>query len=57
MSRTIFFTLMCVLVVGLAAALCQAGVGPSDSTASFWAIVAIADAMGLVGFLWGRDEC
>ncbi len=57
MSRAIFFTLMCILVIGLAAALCQAGVGPRDSTASFWAIVASAEAMGLVGFLWGRDEC
>lgn len=55
MSNSIFFTLMCVLVVGLAAALCQTGMGPSDATASFWMIVAIADAIGLVGFLWGQN--
>lgn len=55
MSRSIFFMLMCVLVVALFAALCQAGVGPRDSTASFWTIVAIADAMGLVGYLWGSE--
>lgn len=55
MSRHIFFVLMCVLVVGLIATLCQAGVGPRASTTSFWAVVASAGSMGLVGYLWGAE--
>ena len=55
MSKEIFFIVMCVLSIGLFAGLCQAGIGPRESTASFLTIVAIANAMGLVGFLWGSD--
>ena len=51
----IFFMIQCILVIAMCAVLKQAGIGPFDAPASFWAVAAIADAMALVGFLWGRD--
>lgn len=51
----IFFMIQCILVIAMCAVLNQAGIGPFDAPASFWAVAAIADAMALVGFLWGRD--
>ena len=51
----IFLMIQCILVIAMCAVLKQAGIGPLDAPASFWAVAAIADAMALVGFLWGRD--
>ncbi|UNY42257.1 hypothetical protein PP918_gp49 [Pseudomonas phage UFJF_PfDIW6] len=51
----IFLMIQCILVIAMCAVLEQAGIGPFDAPASFWAVAAIADAMALVGFLWGRD--
>ena len=55
MSSPLFPVLMTIMVIGLFAVLAQAGIGPHDAPASFWAVVAIADAMGMIGFLWGKD--
>ena len=51
----IFLMIQCILVTAMCEVLKQAGIGPFDAPASFWAVAAIADAMALVGFLWGRD--
>ena len=51
----VFLMIQCILVIAMFAVLKQAGIGPFDAPASFWAVAAIADAMALVGFLWGRD--
>lgn len=51
----IFLMIQCILVIAMCAVLEQAGIGPFDAPSSFWAVAAIADAMALVGFLWGRD--
>lgn len=53
--NSIFFMLQCILVIAMFAVLNQAGIGPRAAPASFWAVAAIADAMAIVGFVWGRD--
>jgi hypothetical protein len=50
-----FCLVQVILVIALFAVLNQAGIGPREATSSFWAIMAIAEAMAFVGFLWGRD--
>jgi hypothetical protein len=53
MNSKVFMMVQCILAIGLMAILVQAGITLVSPT--FWAVVAVADAMALVGFLWGND--
>lgn len=46
---------MIILAITLMAVLSQAGISVKTETASFWAVIGVAEAMALVGFLWGSD--
>lgn len=53
MNSKIYLAVQCLLAIGLMAVLSQVGI--SLGSPVFWAVVAVADAMALVGFLWGND--
>lgn len=51
----IFLTIVCIMTVGLMAILGQAGINPNSAPASFFSIMAAAEAMALTCFVWGND--
>ena len=53
MNSKIYLTAQCLLAIGLMAILSQIGI--SLGSPVFWAVIAVADAMALIGFLWGND--
>lgn len=54
--NSIYLTLVCIMTVGLMAILGQAGITPNSAPASFFSVMAMAEAMALACFVWGNNS-